>query len=446
MKSGENTVLRILIGLLLLVVIFTAFTMGQVSVAKGPESFWNYAFSTKKGTNVALVGEVLGIVKSRYYKPVEDDTQLVYGALGGMINALHGKPWEDPYSGFLDETSWNSLKATTTGSYAGIGILIGPHERQPFPVIVTVFPDSPASKAGIRENDIIVEVNGVSMQDKVLDEAAALIKGQVGTDVKLGIMREGLMQPLQITVKRQKVAVHSVTESRVLADGTGYISLAFFGETTASEVEAALQKFEKEGVKGLIIDLRNNTGGLLDAAIDVADMFVNKGDIVTVELRNQAPEVHPANPDRRKYRFAIVLLVNAYTASASEVLAGALRDYGLAVLVGEKTFGKGVVQEVYELNDSKVALALTIGRYLTPKKYDLGGSGLEPDIKVDYDQYKARDPELGAMQKKLDAKAAELRKLTDELVQRLVNEDFQLQDGQKAVKEKLAPQKKEGAA
>jgi carboxyl-terminal processing protease len=435
MKPVENTLLRILLGVLLLVVIFTAYTMGQVSVAKGPESLWTYTFSSNKGSKVALVGEVLNIVKSRYYKPIDDDKQLVYGALNGMINSLHTKPWDDPYSGFLDEISWTSLKATTEGSYAGIGILIGPHPEEPFPVIVTVFADSPAAKAGIRENDIIVEVDGVSMQDKVLDEAASLIKGEIGTNVKLGIIREGLLEPMQITVTRQSVDVHSVIESKVLADGTGYIRLAFFGETTPDEIEKSLKQFEQQGVKGLIIDLRNNTGGLLQAAVDVADMFVNRGDIVTVEMRNQQPD--------KKYSFATVLLVNGHTASASEVLAGALRDYGLAVLVGEKTFGKGVVQEVYELDKSKVAVALTIGRYLTPKKHDLGGSGLEPDVKVDFDQYKLRDPELASMQKRLDAKTEELRKLTDQLIQKLTAEDFQLQEGQKAVKAKLAPAKKE---
>lgn len=439
MRTSENTIFKILVGLLFVVVIFTSYTMGQVSVAKGPESLWSYAFSSRKDTKIGLVGEALTTVKSRYYKPIEDDQQLVYGALNGMINSLHAEPYSDPYSGFLDMTSWSSLKATTHGSYAGIGILVGPHETEPFPVVVTVFPDSPASKANIKENDVIVEVNGVSTQDKVLEDAATMIKGEVGTTVKLKIMRANLLEPLEFSVVRQPIEVHSVTESKVLDDGSGYIRLVFFSETTPAEVEDVLGRFHKQGVKNVIIDLRNNTGGLLDGAIGVADMFIKEGDIVSVEMRGRKPEVHEADPTRLKYKFGLVLLVNGNSASASEVLAGALRDYGLAVLVGEKTFGKGVVQEVIELDNKKVAIALTIGRYLTPKGHDLGGTGLEPDIKVEFDKYINSDPVLSGLQKQMDKKHEEIRKLTDEMIQKLTASDFQLIEGQKAFKRKPAP-------
>jgi carboxyl-terminal processing protease len=439
MRTSENTIFKILVGLLFVVVVFTSYTMGQVSVAKGPESLWSYAFSSRKDTKIGLVGEALTTVKARYYKPIEDDQQLVYGALNGMINSLHEPPYSDPYSGFLDVTSWSSLKATTQGSYAGIGVLVGPHESEPFPVIVTVFPDSPAAKAGIKENDVIIEVDGVSTQDKVLDEAARMIKGEIGTTVKLKIMRANLLQPLEFSVVRQPIEVHSVSESKVLDDGSGYIRLVFFSETTPSEVEKVLEKFQKDGVKNVIIDLRNNTGGLLDGAIGVADMFIKEGDIVSVEMRGRKPEVHQADPTRLKYKFGLVLLVNGNSASASEVLAGALRDYGLAVLVGEKTFGKGVVQEVIELDNRKVAIALTIGRYLTPKGHDLGGTGLEPDIKVEFDKYIISDPVLSGLQKQMDQKHEEIRKLTDEMIQKLTANDFQLKEGQKAFKQKPKP-------
>ncbi len=425
MRTGENTIFRILLGLLFVVVVFTSYTMGQVSVAKGPESLWSYAFSTRKDTKVGLVGEALNVVKARYYRPIKDDSELVYGALNGMIDSLHAPPYSDPYSGFLDMSSWNSLKATTHGSYAGIGILVGPHETEPYQVVVTVFPDSPAAKAGIKEYDLIIEVDGVSTQDKVIEETATMIKGGIGTTVKLKVMRENLLQPIEFAVVRQPIEVHSVTESRVLEDGTGYIRLVFFSETTPSEVEEVLERFQKQGVKSLIIDLRNNTGGLLDGAVGVADMFIKEGDIVTVEMRGRKPEVHKADPTRLKYKFDIALLVNGNSASASEVLAGALREYGLAVLVGEKTFGKGVVQEIFELDNKQVAVALTIGRYLTPKKHDLGGTGLEPDIAVEFEKYIKNDPTLFAMQKRLDQKHEELRKLTDEMLQKLVANDFQ---------------------
>lgn len=440
MKSGDKIILRILLAMLFVVVVFTSYTMGQVSVVKGTENFWSFAFSPGQASKAGLIGEAISIVKKRYYMPIPGDQDLVYGALDGMVNALHNPPYSDPYSGFLDATSWPSLKATAKGSYAGIGVLVGPHETEPYQVIVTVFPDSPADKAGIKENDIIIKVNGESTKDKVLEEAVTMIKGEVGTSVTLTVTRVNLFQPLEFTVVRKPIEVRSVSEARVLDDGAGYIRLVFFSENTPDEVEQALEDFREKGVKSLIIDLRNNTGGLLDGAVGVADLFIKEGDIVAVEMRGRKPEVHKADPSRLKYQFNLALLVNGNTASASEVLAGALRDYGLAVLVGEKTFGKGVVQEIFEMDDKKVAIALTIGKYLTPKKHDLGGTGLEPDIKVEFEEHIANDPELSRLQERLNEKHEEARKLADELLLKLVSNDFQLKEGQKALNAEGAQQ------
>ncbi|OGK11677.1 MAG: hypothetical protein A2Y63_06390 [Candidatus Riflebacteria bacterium RBG_13_59_9] len=447
MKSSDNRVFKVLLGILLAVIVFTAYTLGQASVARGSEGMLGFLIGTDTdASKLPLVGTALKIVKSRYFMPIEDDEQLVYGALEGMVNALHRSPYDDPYSGFLDVSSWDTLKATTEGGYAGIGILIGPSVEHPFPVVVTVFPDSPAGKAGLRENDLIVEVGGVSTQDMLVDEVAVLIKGEMGTEVTLLILRENLLEPIEFTAKREAIELHTVTEHRVLDDGSGYLRLAMFGETTPSEVEKVLAEFAESNVDGLIIDLRNNVGGLLQGAVGVADLFVKEGTIVSVESRTAPTEVHSADPARRKYEFSLVLLVNQQTASAAEVLAGALRDHGLAVLIGEKTFGKGVVQEVTELDQGRSALALTIGRYLTPLGHDLGGTGLEPDVTVGFDDYKARDPELVRLGKKLDSKREEIQEIGDQIIRHLVANDYQLRAGQEIMAEKLAGDSREDAA
>ena len=430
MKLDDRKMLKFLLGVLIVVVVFTAYVLGQVSVAKGSDSMWDFMFSSRGASKLDLVGRALAIIKTQYQTPIEDDSLLVYGAIEGMMNSLHRAPYEDPYSGFLGPETWHSLKATTEGSYAGVGILIGYDLFRPYPLIVTVFPDGPAETEGVHENDLIIEVDGESTQDMLLDEVASLIRGEVGTEVTMVVTRENILEPVEFTLTRDLVDVHTVTERRVLEDGAGYIRIATFGETTAPEVEEIVAGFADDGVSRLIIDLRNNSGGLLSGAVGVADLFIKDGLIVSVESRNEPPKRHMADPERTKYDFSIAVLTSPHTASASEVLAGALRDHGLATLVGEQTFGKGVVQEVSSLDDDTVALALTIGRYLTPLGHDLGGTGLEPDIVLDFEGYKERDAELSRLEAKVHSKQEELLAVTDELMRHLQANDYQLQAAQ----------------
>jgi len=433
MKLDDRKLLKFLLGVLIVVVVFTSYVMGQVSVAKGSDSMWDFMFRPRTESKLDLVGRALAIIMTQYQTPIEDDSQLVYGAIEGMMNSLHRPPYEDPYSGFLGPETWHSLKATTEGSYAGVGILIGYDLFRPYPLIVTVFPNGPADAEGVHENDLIIEVDGESTQDMLLDEVASLIRGEVGTEVIMVVTRENILEPVEFTLTRDLVDVHTVTEQRVLDDGAGYIRIATFGETTPAEVEEVIAGFADEGVKRLIIDLRNNSGGLLLGAVGVADLFLKDGLIVSVESRNAPPKRHMADPESKKYDFAIAVLTSPHTASASEVLAGALRDHGLATLVGEQTFGKGVVQEVSPMDDDTVALALTIGRYLTPLGHDLGGTGLEPDIVLDFESYKGIDAELTRLEAKVHRKQEELLAVTDELMRHLQANDYQLQAAQESL-------------
>ncbi len=445
MKLDDRKLLKILLGILIVVVVFTSYVMGQVSVAKGSDSMWDFMFRPRDESKLNLVGQAFALVKTHYQTPIEDDSQLIYGALEGMMNSLHRPPYEDPYSGFLGPETWYSLKAATEGAYAGVGILIGPDLFRPHPVIVTVFPDSPASEEGVLEDDLIIEVDGISTQDMLLDEVATLIRGEIGSEVTITVLRENIIKPVDFILKRARIDVHTVTEYHVLDDGAGYIRIATFGETTASEVEEIVAGFADKGVKRLIIDLRTNSGGLLSAAVGVANLFVEEGTIVSVEERDAPAEYHLADSTRKKYDFDIAVLTGPHTASASEVLAGALRDYDLAVLVGEKTYGKGVVQEVIPLDDDTVALALTTGRYLTPLGHDLAGTGLEPDIPLDYAGYKEQDPTLVRLEEKISAKREELLKATEELMQHLEANDRQLEAAQQALLERADRQPDEVA-
>lgn len=437
---ARNILLLILVGALM----FFFYVMGQVSVAKGPEGVLSYVLGAGGNSKVYLIGQALTLIKTRYVSPIEEDEELVYGAIEGMANSLHQQPYNDPYSGFLDPSGWDMLQATTTGGYAGIGILIGPDWTRPFPVIMSVFPNSPSAKKGLMENDLIVEVAGQSTEDMLLDEAAALIKGEEGTEVTLKVIRGDSYEPLEFAVSREHIDVPTVTDIKKLSDNIGYFRILMFSTTTTQEAEEALKGFEADGVKSVVIDLRNNSGGLLQGSVDLSDLFIKDGLICSVKYRAFADDAFYANKERHKFEFPVVILTNGYTASASEVFAGAMRDHGLALLVGDKTFGKGVVQEISELESGKVAMALTVGSYFTPSGHDLNGNGLEPDFKVTFDDYKLKYDDLAQLEDQIKRKNEEMRALTGRFMESLREHDYQLDTGKDVLNEWLAGKKPEG--
>ncbi|MEP0813671.1 MAG: S41 family peptidase [bacterium] len=308
---------------------------------------------------VGLIEKTYAELNRRYVKPLKDyKKDLLYGAMRGMVEVLHREPFLDPYSSFLDPSGYRGLNAETTGSYAGIGVRIEIDPDKMLPRISSVFRGSPAADAGLKVNDYITMIAGASTEGLTLDEIGKRITGKEGTKVSLTVSDAVTHITRDVEITRKTVTIHSVEDSRIIAPQTGYIRIASFSENTTKETLEALQNLDKLGMKKLIIDLRGNGGGTLDNAIDIAGMFLPKGAVVTrLVYRNEAKE-RKVEKDFPRFEIPVIILVDMNTASASEVLAGALRDHGKAVLVGEKTFGKGKVQEIVEIKNDASQMRL----------------------------------------------------------------------------------------
>jgi len=358
--------------------------------------------------------------------------------------SLRMDPFKDEFSHFYDPKLYADLEAQTTGEYAGIGILMGLTDDGMFPEIVTVFPNTPASKAGLQTDDIISEIAGKDAFGMILPEVATLIKGEPGTKVKLKAFRPADGEFKDFEIERQNVQVSSIEKKEMLNADVGLITISNFAEDTGKDFRAAMEELTAKGMKALVIDLRNNTGGILDTAIQVADCFITEGPIVSVAARDASPVVRSADPGSKKYKLPIVVLINGNSASASEVLTGALKDDKLATVVGEKSFGKGVVQEVFPMEietverreadgqitkseRAKSALAVTIAKYYTPAHNDIHGVGIMPNVYFDAANELADDPQLKAMQDQIDGKLEELRKMRAQFNRYLREKDAQRQ-------------------
>jgi carboxyl-terminal processing protease len=389
-----------------------------------------------------LIDRALDLMQKEYFMEITPELRkkLVYGALKGMMSELSQPPFNDDFSHFYDPELYKDLNAQTTGKYAGIGVLMGQTSDGAYPQVETVFPKTPAEDAGIQVHDVIAEIDGKDTYDMILPEVAAAIKGEPGTKVKVKMFRPDTGESKEYDIVRRAVEYSSVSKAEVLSDKVGYIEITSFAEDTGDDFRAAMEKLTGQGITSVIIDLRNNTGGLLDAAQAVADCFVKEGPIVEVDYRNQKPVVLPASSDTKKYNIPVVMLVNGSSASASEVLTAALRDYGVATVVGEKTFGKGVVQEVTPMETivdevpdgnggtkkqarATDALALTVGKYYTPKREEIHKVGITPDVYYDLQNQLKDDPKLKELQARIEAKAEEMRKLRAEANAYLRNPD-----------------------
>ncbi|MBP6513680.1 MAG: S41 family peptidase [Steroidobacteraceae bacterium] len=323
--------------------------------------------------DLRLIAEVLGRVKADYVDVV-DDHQLMGKALRGMVSGL------DPHSAFLDSEEYEELRVATQGNYSGIGIEVSLEDG--FVVVVAPFEGSPAERAGIQAGDAIIAIDGKVLDTTSLADALARMRGEPGTPVRVTIEREDVEEPITYAMQRAAVLVHSV-RAELLAPGEGYLRISQFSETTGSEVEAAIAKLKARGpLKGLVLDLRNNPGGVLEAGIEVADAFLERGVIVSADGRTDESRFSvDAEPGDLLGGAPIVVLVNGGSASASEIVAGALRDHHRATLVGRTTFGKGTVQTVLPLSDGQ-ALKLTTSRYYTPSGASIQGKGLRPDLEL----------------------------------------------------------------
>src|ERR1041384_1226935 len=300
--------------------------------------------------------EVYKVVEENYAEPVNPDKAIYNGAIPGMLHVL------DPHSNFFDPKSYSLLKEDQRGKYYGVGMTVGPRNNKI--IVIAPFVGTPAYRAGIRPGDVIVAVDGKPTDNMNTGEVADLLKGPKGTTVKITILREGSEKPLDFTVTRDEIPRYSVDLKFMIRPGIGYMHVNGFNENTEHEVQMALDEFGD--IKGLILDLRQNPGGLLSEGVGVADKFLAKGAVIVSHHGRSSPEkVYRAPHGNGGHNYPLVVLVNRGTASAAEIVSGAIQDHDRGLIMGETTFGKGLVQTVFQLSDD-AGLALTTAKYYTP--------------------------------------------------------------------------------
>ncbi|MEJ2060058.1 MAG: S41 family peptidase [Gammaproteobacteria bacterium] len=323
-----------------------------------------------------LFSDVYSKIKEDYVEDVSDK-KLIESAIEGMVTGL------DPHSAFLDKEAFKELQIGTTGEFGGLGIEVGMENG--FVKVVSPIDDTPAQKAGIKSGDLIIRIDNKPVKGMSLDDAVKLMRGKPGSKVTLTVVREGAAAPMEISIKRAVIHVKSV-KYRMLESGYGYVRIASFQSRTAEDLQKALEALKKENkgdLKGLVLDLRNNPGGVLTAAVGVADAFLNKGLIVYTKGRIADSDLrYSASPGDDLDGAPMVVLVNGGSASASEIVSGALQDNKRALIVGTKTFGKGSVQTILPMPEG-TALKLTTALYYTPSGRSIQAEGIVPNVTLD---------------------------------------------------------------
>ncbi len=322
-----------------------------------------------------IFAEVFGRIKNDYVEPV-DDRKLLNFAIEGMLSGL------DPHSAYLNEDDYRDLRVGTSGEFGGLGIEVGMENG--FVKVISPIDDTPAKRAGVQAGDIIIRLDEKPVKGMTLDEAVKMMRGKPGTELTLTIVREGADKPLEITVVRDVIKTVSVKQ-RLIDKGYGYVRISQFQARTPEDMLNGIGKLKREAggsLKGLILDLRNNPGGVLNAAVAISDAFLTDGTIVYTEGRIRDSQLKfKAAPDDVLDGAPIVVLVNGGSASASEIVAGALQDHQRAVIMGQQTFGKGSVQTIVPVNE-RTAVKLTTARYFTPNGRSIQAEGIVPDIKL----------------------------------------------------------------
>lgn len=353
-----------------------------------------FGFDETSAAELARFFSAKTYIETRYVDAVDEHT-LMDGAISGMVASLG-----DPHSMYLNKDNLALLKNQTNGTFGGIGVTLGFMDGGA--TVISVMEGSPGETAGLRAGDEIIAVDGESVETWQPEEIVLHIRGEKGTEVALTFLRDG--EPMEVTLTRD--IIHYPTAKGTMIEGTemGYLRIASFAENTGEEFREELTKLESAGMKGLIIDLRQNPGGLLTACVEVAQRVVPKGTIVSVEDRAGKKEVFESALTEQKY--PIVVLVDGYSASAAEILAGALQDTGAGTLVGEKTYGKGSVQTVAPMG-TDTGLKLTIAKYYTPSGKCIDGTGLTPDIEIALPKDATEDVQLEKAKEVLAGKLAE---------------------------------------
>ena len=352
------------VGSLLLVL---TLSIGGTVASKGTDTGATYE-------QLKLFTEVVSIVQNQYVDEVQPK-ELIYSAIKGTLRGL------DPHSSFLDPDSYREMQVETTGSFGGLGIEIT--LRDDILTVVSPIDGTPAYRAGLHPGDRIIKIDGITTKDMQLSDAVKRMRGKPGTKVTVTIMREGWTEPQDFAIVREQIRIQSV-RSQEIEPGIEYIRLRQFQEQTSNDLEAALDRGAKNGMKALVLDLRNNPGGLLTAAVEVTEKFVEDGKLVVYtegRIRNQNMRF-TAHAKHVYTDMPMVVMVNQGSASASEIVAGALQDWGRAIVIGTQSFGKGSVQTIIPLSDGS-GLRLTTAKYYTPKGRSIHGKGIAPDIVVE---------------------------------------------------------------
>jgi carboxyl-terminal processing protease len=346
---------------------------------------------TAEGHDLSVFWEAWGLVEQVFYGDLPDNQNLEWGLIRGALDTL-----DDPHTSFLEPEPREREKELLSGRFGGIGAYVT--QAEDGRIILEPMPDLPAEKAGIRKGDTLLKVDDIDVTSEMtIEEALASIRGEVGTVVRLTLRHEGETQPFTVEITREEIPTPTV-EWRMLDEpaATGYVRIYLFSGRTAKELRQALDELKDQGMTQLVLDLRGNGGGLLDAAVDVASEFLSGGPVLHQVEKEGKEHTYEAGRGGRFLEGKLVLLVDGGSASASEIVAGALQDRDRAVLVGEKTYGKGSVQQVFDLSDGS-SVHITYADWLTPNHRQITGIGLTPDFEAtitDDDRNNSRDPQL----------------------------------------------------
>ena len=344
--------------------IILSFFFSKISFAANNENIYD---------KIDLFGEVLDKINKEYVEEI-DQSDAMDAAINGVLQSL------DPYSAYMSPKTYKEMETETSGKFGGLGIEVG----MEFGVVKVITPmdGTPAEREGVKAGDYIVKINEIQVQGKTLSEAVDLMRGPVGSKLEITIRRKGIKKALVFEITREIIEVKSV-KSKIIDDNVGYIRLTAFNENSSKQVRDKIKKFKKKNINKYVLDLRNNPGGLLSQAVRISDFFLDNGEIVSTKSRKSS--------ENRKY-FAkkgdiingetLVVLINYGSASASEIVAGALKDHKRAILIGKNSYGKGSVQSIMPLKN-KGAIRLTISKYYLPSGKSISGTGITPDIEIE---------------------------------------------------------------
>lgn len=410
-----------LLPLLLSLIAVVAFIMGALTIKISNV----YAKNENRFQQLENFSDALSIVDKYYVEDVELE-KLINGAIKGMLQNL------DPHSSYLDKETYKEFKVETKGEFGGLGITIGMRDK--ILTVISPIEDTPAYKAGIKAGDKIIKIDGVSTANLTLDEAVKKLRGKPGTKVTITILRSGTEKPFEVTITRAIIKIKAVKSKMI--DDIAYIRLTNFKENASDEIRNALKKLSEDNYKGIILDLRNNPGGLLTEAVNVSNLFLPSGKTVVFTKDRDGKENHLKTSAFSDFddKTPLVVLINEGSASASEIVSGALQDYKRGIIIGQTSFGKASVQTIIPLADGS-AIKLTTARYYTPKGRSIQGVGIKPDIEVAEGKIVYTEPHfslkesdlenhlIGEAEKNNDNKTKEIN---DNASVESINEDIQL--------------------